>query len=127
MNMVTTYVQLHVCCLFLVAPTVTPEVQDQVENEGDIASFVCQAVGEPFPNITWLFNNVTVNENTNMNKYNITQTQSSIETSTVINTLRILNVQSSDVGTYTCKANNLISSDLSSGILTVNGEFWCSY
>ena len=112
---------------FLVAPTVTPEVQNQVENEGDIASFVCQAVGEPFPNITWLFNNVTVNKNTNMNKYNITQTQSSIETSTVINTLRILNVQSSDVGTYTCKANNSISSDLSSGILTVNGEFWCSY
>ena len=97
-------------------------MEDQVKNEGDIATFICQAIGEPFPNITWLFNNVTVNTNANMNKYNITQTQSSVENSNVINTLKILSVESTDVGTYTCIAINLISSDLSSGILTVNGE-----
>ena len=28
----------------------------------------------------------------------------------------------SDVGTYTCNATNVVSSDTSSGVLTVNGE-----
>ena len=36
--------------------------------------------------------------------------------------LTILNIRSSDAGTYICHATNIISTDRSSGILTVNGK-----
>ena len=38
-------------------------------------------------------------------------------------TLSIINAESSDVGTYTCEAENIIGSDQSSGVLTVNGMY----
>ena len=37
-------------------------------------------------------------------------------------TLSIINVESSDVGAYTCEAENIIGTDQSSAILSVNGE-----
>ena len=40
----------------------------------------------------------------------------------VVSSLTITNAQSSDVGTYTCHAENIIGSDRSSGVLTVNGN-----
>jgi len=40
----------------------------------------------------------------------------------VMSSLTITNTQSSDVGTYTCQAENSIGIDRSSGILTVNGK-----
>ena len=39
----------------------------------------------------------------------------------VVNSLTIVQVQTSDVGIYTCHAENIIGSDRSSGVLTVNG------
>ena len=41
----------------------------------------------------------------------------------VENLLSIENVQSFDVGTYTCHAENFIGIGRSSGVLTVNGKF----
>ena len=38
-------------------------------------------------------------------------------------TLSIINAESSDVGTYTCEAENIIGTDHSSGVLTVNGTY----
>ena len=49
-------------------------------------------------------------------------TEMSLNTTTISNTLTIMSVESSDVGTYTCNATNVVSSDTSSGVLTVNGE-----
>ena len=46
----------------------------------------------------------------------------SLNATTISNTLTIMSVESSDVGTYTCNATNVVSSDTSSGVLTVNGE-----
>ena len=37
--------------------------------------------------------------------------------------ITIMNTQSLDAGTYTCYAENIIDSDSSSGILTVNGMY----
>ena len=52
------------------------------------------------------------------NKYNI----SSLMNGTVaLSLLTVFNVQSSDVGTYSCHAENIIGIDQSFGILTVNG------
>ena len=42
---------------------------------------------------------------------------------TTISFLVIIHVQSSDVGTYTCEAENIIGNDHSFGILTVNGVY----
>ena len=97
----------------LVIQDISPEVMDQTLDEGDTASFTCQATGEPVPTISWYFNDTPVDE---------ANTMMSLNTNTISNTLTIMNVQSSDVGTYTCNATNVVSSDTSSGVLTVNGE-----
>ena len=89
---------------------------DNTENEGSIASFTCQATGEPVPTISWYFNDVPVDV-TNTVKYAVTSAAPGQSV------LRINNVQSSDVGTYTCNATSVVSSNTSSGVLTVNGGF----
>ena len=91
---------------------------DQTHNEGGIASFTCQADGEPLPIISWYFNDALLDQ-AKTSKHTFTDRQ--LETS-VQNILRIMNVNSSDVGTYTCNATNVVSTDSSSGVLTVNGE-----
>ena len=114
----------YIVCIFamfnispLVTPTVSPEVMDQIENEGDTASFTCQATGGPVPTISWYFNSTLL---VNGAKHTILET--SVNTTTIGSTLTIMSVESSDVGTYTCNATNVVSSDTSSGVLTVNGE-----
>ena len=91
---------------------------DQAENEGDTASFTCQATGRPVPTISWYYNNTLL---VNGTEYMITEM--SLNTTTINNTLTIMSVESSDAGTYTCNATNVVSSDTSSGVLTVNGEY----
>ena len=104
----------------LVIPDISPEVMNQTENEGETASFTCQATGEPVPMIRWYFNGTPVNNDNDVDKYEISET--SIDTTTISSMLTIMSVESSDVGTYTCNATNVVSSDNSSGVLTVNGE-----
>ena len=91
---------------------------NQAENEGDTASFTCQAVGEPLPTISWYFNGVLLNES-NTAKYRITERPIPTASTDILN---IIDVESSDVGTYTCNATNVVSTDTSYGVLTVNGQ-----
>ena len=42
--------------------------------------------------------------------------------SIIESSLDIINVKSSDVGTYTCEAENIFGTDRSSAVLTVNGK-----
>ena len=93
---------------------------DQAQNEGDTVSFTCQATGGPVPTISWYYNDTLL---VNGTEYNIMITEMSLNTTTISNTLTIMSVESSDVGTYTCNATNVVSSDTSSGVLTVNGKF----
>ena len=116
----------YIMCMFVilnispvVTPTISPEVLDQAQNQGTTATFTCQATGEPVPTISWYFNGDPVNV-TNTIKYTVSET--SVNTTTINSTLTIMSVESSDVGTYTCNATNVVSSDTSSGVLTVNGE-----
>ena len=92
---------------------------DQVTNEGNTVSFECQATSQPVSTIRWYFNGIIVDE-ANIMKYTISMI--SLNTTTISSKLIIMNVQSSDVGTYTCNATNVVSSDTSSGVLTVNGK-----
>ena len=101
----------------LVTATISPEVLYQTQNQGGTASFTCQATGEPTPTINWYFNSVLL---ANGAKHTISET--SANTITINSRLTIMSVESSDVGTYTCNATNVVSSDTSSGVLTVNGE-----
>ena len=92
---------------------------DLLENETNPITFTCQATGEPLPTISWYFNGVMINA-LNTSNYNISNTVSGVVV--VESLLTIFNTQSSDVGTYTCHAENVIGSDRSSGILTINGN-----
>ena len=103
--------------IYLVGPIIIA-LMDQTANEGDAASFICQTDGEPLPTISWYFNGAPLNES-NTAKYYITEIPNS---NTVI--LAIINVELSDMGTYTCNATNIISSDTSSGRLMLNGELF---
>jgi len=88
-------------------------------NEGDMVSITCQASGTPIPNISWYFNGASVDK-TNI-KYAISEML--LNPITKSSTLSIMNVELSDMGTYTCDATNVVSSDSSSGVLTVQGEY----
>ena len=77
-------------------------------------------MGEPIPNISWYFNDVTLTV-LNSSKYQILN---SINGTMIESFLTIMSAQSSDVGKYTCHAQNIVGIDRSSGILTVNGK-WC--
>ena len=92
---------------------------NQAQNAGETAFFTCQVTGEPIPTVRWYFNDVPV-DNSNTIKYTISVVPLNINT--IVNTLTIMNVELSDVGTYTCNATNVISSDTSSGVLSINGE-----
>ena len=94
---------------------------DQTKNTGDMASFTCQATGNSIPYISWYFNNVLISNETDVDKYNITQ--STLNATTISSTLTVYSLESSDVGTYTCNATNVISTITSSGVLTVNGKW----
>ena len=58
----------------------------------------------------------------NASKYNVSNT---LRETTATSLLTISNANSSDVGTYTCQAENIIGIDQSSGVLTVNGKHCC--
>ena len=88
------------------------------ENETNSVSFLCEAIGEPVPNISWYFNGVMINVS-DTSKYKIEPR--SINTTTT-ETLTVNNVTSFDVGTYICNATNIIATDTSIGVLTVNGK-----
>ena len=105
-------------CYTLVITTIDLEVMDHIVNEGDTATFTCQATGGPTPTISWYFNGAPLINGT---KHLISNTLSNANI-TINSTIAIMNVQSSDVGTYTCNATNVVSSDTSSGVLTVNGK-----
>ena len=92
-----------------------------LENETNPTIFSCQATGEPVPSISWYFKDVMINVS-DTSKYNISNTtRETIVTSSLI----ISDAKSTDAGTYTCEAENIIGIDQSCGILTVNGKLCC--
>ena len=107
----------------VVTPSIKSPLNDELRNKKENVTFVCESVGEPLPNIIWYFNDVMINVSDNSSKYIIVSR--SLNITTTENTLTVYKVTSSDVGTYTCNASNIIGSDTSSGILTVTGKLYC--
>ena len=112
------YVFLFIQMLILVAPEIILQLTDLLENETNNIQFVCQAIGVPVPCIRWYFNGVMVNLS-DSSKYNSSSIY--LNESIIESTLNIINADSSDIGTYTCEAANIIDNSQTSGILTVNG------
>ena len=94
---------------------------DFLRNETNPVTFSCQATGEPIPTIIWYFNSIMINTS-NTNKFNISNSTNGLVITSVFT---ILNTQSSDVGTYTCYAENDFDDDQNSGVLTINGKQTC--
>ena len=101
------------------APSINPKMINQTMNEGDTVFITCQASGTPIPTISWYFNGAPVDKDDAM-KYMISEML--LNPITKNSTLTIMSVELSDMGTYTCDAANVVSSDSSSGVLTVKSE-----
>ena len=99
------------------APVIDIGVIDQTLNEGDTALFTCQATGIPIPNISWYFNGAQVVK-TDAMKYMLSE--ESFNPTTKNSTLKIVDLDSSDIGRYTCNATNIVTSDTSCGMLAIN-------
>jgi len=112
--LVTCNIYIDLCYL---SPVIIVDIKDQTQVEGYSVNFTCQATGEPVPTISWYFNDVPVNMSTD--KHNISTM--SVNVTSINSRLIVKSVESSDVGTYTCKATNILSTDISSGVLSVNG------
>ena len=108
---------------FIVIPSIENPVDNKIRDPEENVTFLCEAEGEPVPNISWYFNDVMINVSDNSSKYIIVSR--SLNITTTENTITVYNVTSSDVGTYTCNASNIIESVTSSGILTVTSKFQC--
>ena len=104
-----------------VAPSIENSIDNEIRDQTENVTFLCQAVGEPVPDISWYFNGVMINVSDNSSKYMIMSRLLNITTTE--NTLTVYNVTSSDVGTYTCNASNFIKNAETSGILTVTSKF----
>ena len=107
--------------IFIVIPSIENPVDDEIRDQEENVTFLCEAVGEPVPDISWYFNDVMINVSDNSSKYMIVSRL--LNKTTTENTLTVYNVTSSDVAIYTCNASNIIGSVTSSGFLTVTSKF----
>ena len=95
-----------------------------LENETNTLTFSCQATGEPVPNISWYFNSIVANTSniintSNTSEYNVTN---SINKNVITSLFTIMNTKLSDVGNYTCYAENSFGDDQDFVVLVVNGK-----
>ena len=112
---------IYVFVVYVVIPSIENLINNEIRNQTENVIFLCQALGEPVPSISWYFNGVMINVSDNRSKYMIMSR--SLNITNTENALTVYNVTSSDVGTYTCNASNFIGSVTSSGILTVTSKF----
>ena len=111
---------MYLYALYSVIPNIEILINDEIKNQTENVTFLCQAMGEPIPDISWYLNDVMINISDNSSKYMIMSR--SLNVATTENTLTVYNVTSSDVGTYTCNSSNTVGSVTSSGILTVTSK-----
>ena len=105
----------------------SPEIYEQPQNQSvaqpSTATFVCSAVGNPRPTLTWkrLSNGVvtTINQSS---KYGIVITSKGDQNQNQTSTLMIFNTSPVDTSQYTCFAENIQGHTQSTVTLSVRGE-----
>ena len=93
------------------APSIVTPPMSTVVNETGIASFQCEAEGNPEPKVTWLKDNSSLLADKRVVPSN--------------GGLKITDATSQDDGVYTCEAKNILGAASASATLTVQG--WCKY
>ena len=76
--------------------------------------FLCLAIGDPFPTVTWSFNGEMISFDDH--RYSIGTTGEEY------GSLRIINIVFSDRGEYTCTYNNTHGTVIAAATLTVQGK-----
>ena len=109
----------------IVPPSIENSTENEIRDQTENVTFLCQAVGEPVPDISWYFNGVMINVSDSSSKYMIMSRLLNITTTE--NILTVYNLISTDVGTYTCNSTNFIGNASSSGILTVTSKLILLY
>ena len=104
---------MHCLICVTVIPMILSEITDLSDERRNMATFLCTAIGEPVPNISWYFNDVMINVSDTSSKYMIVSR--SLNITTTENTLTVYNVTSSNVGVYTCTATNTQGNDTQPG------------
>ena len=100
------------------APVITAAPRDRTDLQGDSAVFTCEATARPRPDITWWRDGAQVSEETD----NIDIDSQEIgEERERRSSLTISEVQPSDAGMYTCRAENAAGSAEATATLTVHG------
>ena len=89
-----------------------------IQTKQDNVSFNCSAIGEPLPNIYWIYSGDVISNST---KYVITYTEE--EENEVTSTLIITEPGPLDTGVYSCNVSNILGYDIAQTTLTVNGKF----
>ena len=92
-------------------------MNDLLLNETYPVAFSCEAIGEPFPIISWYINAQKINDT---NKYNISE----FANETVVTSMLTIQNESYNyiVGTYICEARNSIGINRESAVLTSYGK-----
>ena len=78
----------------------------------------CEWTGYPPPNVTWLKDNVTLNEEELPSRINILQT---IQNGNQLSQLQIASAEKEDTGDYTCNVTNPVGYDYQIERLEVQG------
>ena len=105
------------------APTILSlELRALTVVQFEVAVFTCNATARPRPTITW-FRVAADGNQTNVSELDRTAVKpSEIGERELSSELTISNAQPSDAGSYTCKADNVVSSFAESSVLTVHGK-----
>jgi len=102
------------------APSVITSPQNVTKNETQSVTFQCTVDGKPLTNVTWLFNNVTIDTSDSV-KYNVSGPSSANSSNA---SLTLNNLVRGQEGFYHCKAENSLGSAQSKlAYLTVNCEY----
>ena len=89
-------------------------LMNATQHQGGSHTFVCAAVAYPPPVFVFSFNGARIVSNSSKHTLVTNSTQG---------TLTVLNLQTSDEGTYTCSASNRYGNVSSAAVLSVQGTF----
>ena len=96
------------------APEIVTPLMNASRHQGDSHKFVCAAVAYPHPVFVFRFSGARIVSNSSKH---------TLVTNSTHGTLTVLNLQTSDEGTYTCSASNRYGSVSTAALLSVQGIY----
>ena len=99
-------------------PEIVTPLMNATRHQGGSHKFVCAAVAYPHPVLVFSFNGASIVSNSSKH---------TLVTNSTHVSLTVLNLQTSDEGTYACFASNRYGSVSTAAILSVQGIYvWCN-